>query len=318
MVKKKKVTFKQVYLIYVALLVIAAVTAVIYVNSTLKEYERLLPEKQVEAAMSKLSEDAGSDAFFEKYVLPQIEGGRFEAQFNLKEKYRSQFKREAMNFAVKNMAHAEDELFYQLENAGVPVAEVKLKAKTPVKTKLTVLNFREWEVEYVKPILEEVSYSLTVPADFTVRVNDIVLTEEDVTEKKGNQVTYLLPQIYMVPDVEITDKDGREVSYGIRDGKILAEFYDYSLTLPSALKVEVNGEEAMGEVLFGNRSKYDIRALEKPTVRLLDDYGNEVEYDGGNDLPLTVLSLTADSRYTVTVNDRAVPDAAVKTSPNPE
>ena len=90
MVKKKKVTFKQVYLIYVALLVIAAVTAVIYVNSTLKEYERLLPEKQVEAAMSKLSEDAGSDAFFEKYVLPQIEGGRFEAQFNLKEKYRSQ------------------------------------------------------------------------------------------------------------------------------------------------------------------------------------------------------------------------------------
>ena len=78
--------------------------------------------------------------------------------------------------------------FYQLENAGVPVAEVKLKAKTPGKTKLTVLNFREWEVEYVKPILEEVSYSLTVPADFTVRG----LTAEEA-RNKIIQNAYLLP-----------------------------------------------------------------------------------------------------------------------------
>lgn len=315
--KMKKISFKRVYLVYVIILIIASVAAVLYVRSVLKQYEELLPEKKVQAAMSQLTQDAETTAFFGKYGIPVMPGSKYEEQSELQKRYRAQYKKEALDIVEKS-SPAENELLYHLENSGVPVAEVKLKAVSPVKTKLTVLNFREWKVEYIKPIVEPVDYTLTVPADFVVSINDILLTEGDRTDISGNQVTYTIKQLYLVPEIAIWDKDGNPVSFGIRNGKILAEYYDYSLTLPSALLVEVDGVLWEGEEVIGNRTVYDIRTLTKPIVRLLDDYGNEISYDGGNEIPLTVLSLKADSRYDVTVEGKAVPQKAVVKSPNPE
>lgn len=315
--KKKKITFKKVYLIYVIILLVASVAAVLYVSLVLRQYEELLPEKKVQAAMSQLTQDAGTDAFFAKYGIPVMQGSKYEEQSALQERYLAQYKKESLEIVAKS-SQAEDELLYHLENSGVPVAEVKLKAASPVKTKLTVLNFREWELEYIKPIVKPVDYTLTVPKDFVVSINDVLLTEDEQTDSMGNQVTYTIEQLYLVPEVAIWDKAGNPVSFGIRNGKILAEYYDYSLTLPSALLVEVDGVLLDGEKLTGNRIAYNINTLKKPVVRLLDDYGNELIYDGGNEIPLTVLSLKADSRYSVTVEGKEVPQKAISKTKNPE
>jgi len=316
-VKKNKITFKKVYLAYVMILLAASVAAVLYVSSVLKQYEEMLPEKKVQAAMSQLTQDAATDAFFGKYGVPVIQGSKYEEQSALQERYLAQYKKESLEIVAKS-SQAEDELLYHLENSGVPVAEVKLKAASPVKTKLTVLNFREWELEYIKPIVKPVDYTLTVPEDFVVSINDVLLTEADQTDVMGKQVTYTIKKLYLVPEIAIWDKDGNPVSFGIRNGKILAEYYDYSLTLPSALLVEVDGVYLEGEKISGNRTVYDIRTLKKPIVRLLDDYGNELNYDGGNEIPLTVLSLKADSRYDVKIEGKAVPDKAVSKTKNQE
>lgn len=316
--KKKKITFKQVYLIYVILLAIAAVAAVIYVRSLLHQYEQLLPEKQVEDAIQQLVEDAGTKDFFTKYSLMEMKAGRFEEQFDLSERYLSMYNREELTYTTKNTPHEEDELYYNIENNGVVLAEVKLKAISPVKTRLTVLSFREWRTEYIRPIVKAVDYTLTVPDDFSVTVNGIALTEKDRTESEGRKVTYSLNQLLLVPDIQIKDYEGNPVSSSIKDGKILAEFYDYTLTIPATLTVEVDGVVWEGEPVFDQRIKYDIRTLKKPVVRILDLYGNEYQYDGGNELPMTNRKVVADSRWSVTVNNTEIPDAAIHTTANPE
>lgn len=78
--KKKKITFKKVYLIYVIILLAASVAAVLYVSLVLRQYEELLPEKKVQAAMSQLTQDAGTDAFFAKYGIPVMQGSKYEEQ----------------------------------------------------------------------------------------------------------------------------------------------------------------------------------------------------------------------------------------------
>lgn len=316
-VKKKMISFKGIYLIYLLLVMIAAVAALLYVNSTLQEYEALRPEVQVMEAMESLTEDAGSEDFFAKYHLGEVTPGAYEAHMDVKKQYLELFRPEEMSFSQKNVVHAEDELFYTIENEGIVLAEVKLKAVGDTFSKLLVLNSRQWAIEKITPLWEARDYTLTLPADFHVSINGMEPEEEDSRAGEGNQVTYTFCGLYKEPAIEIKNHLGKEVSFTIKNGKVLAEFYDYTLMLPGALDVTVNEEAFEGEMQPDGRVFYHIRTLEKPTVCIADRYGNEVNYEGGITLPLTQFKITADSRYTLTYVDRELIKGAVL-SDNPQ
>ncbi len=314
--EKKKISFKQVYFIYLAVMLVLVIAAILYVAMLLRKYEKLRPEVQVEAAMSELALTAAEGNMWNKYVLPEVDAGAFEQGRDIKAEYQSLFKQGFMEYGTKSGMHAEDELFYIVRNGNMELAEVKLKALGPAETKLAVFSYRKWKIEYVRPLFEVKDYTISVPKDFVVEVNGITLTEKEAKESNANEITYFLPRLYQEPKMVIKDRNGRNVNFTIKDDQVIAEFYVYSLTLPSSLKVEVNGAEVKGADAGENRLSFDVYEVEKPVVKISDCFGNVVEYEGGSELPLTMASIVADSRYDIKVEGQAVPQGVFEVSEN--
>ena len=313
----KKLSFKKAYLIYLAVLAVLVVAAVLYVNSLLRQYEDSMPEQIVKNAAQELKVNAANGTFFEMYALEDVTPGIFEKNMDIKQEYLALFSTDEFDCEKTNEATAEDELVYEVMSGGTVVAKVKLHATGPAETKLAVLSFREWQVSEIIPVLEKEDYTLSVPVDFSVSVNGVALQAEDGV-MKGDEITYTVEDVYMVPEFAITDKDGNAVTYTVEKQKVKAEFYYYTLVLPASLRVEMNGEVLAGEATEAYRVRYDIRELTKPSINISDYYGNTVSYEGGDKLPLTYLTLTADERYGVTVAGNAVAEEAVTVADNQE
>lgn len=323
--KRMKIAIKGtylIYLIYLGILAAGVVACLIYVNVILHRYEDMRPEQRMAEVVTQLRTDALTGVFWGKYSLPLPEAGNYEENRDIQREYLTQYTDGQMEFVQKTGSYAEDELYYTIENNGVLLAEVKLKATGPAVTRLAVFSFREWQVEYIKPILEQKTYTLSLLSDFDVSVNGIVLAAEDGVERSidggRTEITYTISDVYLEPDFRITDKKGNEGVYTINEDKVLVEFYDYTLTLPTALTVELDGERCQGELISEKLVRYDIRQLKKPTVTIADAFGNEFAYEGGAELPFTYATISADSRYEVAVNGEAVPAKAVTKHANPE
>lgn len=312
-----KLSFKKVYGIYVLVLLVLCVAAIIYVNGLLRQYEEMRPEQRVKEAITMLAQEAEKDNFFATYGLADISVEKFEEQVDVKSNYLALYDEEKMSFSSVNEKSEEDVLYYEIKNAGKTLAKVKLKAVGPAETKLAVFSYREWQIEEITPLLEKNEYTILVPMDFSVSVNGIPLTEEDGTVNE-ERITYTISGLYLEPNCEIKDKSGAKVNYTVENDKVLAEFYYYSLVLPESITVHLNGELLTGEKQNNNRVFYNIQMLEKPEIVITDYYGNSVNYDGKNTIPLTYMTVLADSRYSVKVDGKEVAKEAVTTSANKE
>ena len=313
---KHKLTFKRIYLIYLAVLALLVAAALGYVYTLLRQYEASQPEQQVWKAVDELSARAADGTFLSHYDLPQVTPGAFEEGRDLQQEYLALYgDREQLSVVRAGGVVQGDTLEYQVERSGVVLARVGLKAEGPAVTKLAVFSMRDWAVDWVRPELEARDYTLTVPTSFSVSLNGTPLTG---TAGDNGESTYTVSGLYLPPDFSITDGAGTPARYTIRDGTVLAEYYNYTLTLPSSLTVRVNGERWPGEDQGTDRVRYVITMLETPTVTVSDCYGNEVDYEGGDRLPLTSYTITADERYSVQVDGAPVPEEAVTRSPNPD
>ena len=94
----------------------------------------------------------------------------------------------------------------------------------------------------------------------------------------------------------------------------MAEFYDYIITLPETIEVKVNGSVLKGTPQDNNLVSYNVRALEKPEVIITDTYGNSFNYDGKTQIPLTHMTILADSGYTVKIEGNDIAKDAVTQS----
>ncbi len=315
--KRKSVRFKQLYFLYLAVLAVLVIVASCYVRGLLRRYEAAQPERQVEAVIEQLAEEAASpDAFWQQYGLPAVQGGRFESGRNLKADYLALFTDGTADYAVKNSVTAEDERCYEIRSGSFPLAEVTLKATGPATTKLAVFSTRDWQVQSVKPVLQKREYTVQVPSGFSVSVNGVSLADTDSTAADNGTRQYTVSDVYLEPQFTIADSSGATAAYAVKNFRVLPELYDYTLTLPATLTVTVNGQVDAGTVLSGGKVRHTVMQLQKPTVTVSDLYGNTVEYTGEK-LPLTYLTVIAPPSYTVSVGGHPVPEAAV-TSGIPE
>lgn len=309
--KEFHLSYKKVYFIYLAIVVLMSVVAILYVRNLLQRYEAMRPERRVEEAMTVLAEDALGDGFFSKYGLSEIWTDRFEENVDVKKEFQALFDSNNMTFSVMNEKSDADNLCYAIKNGKRTIAEVRLKATGEIETELVVFQYRNWQLEEVKPILEKTDYTVVLPADFSISVNGIALKNTDGVIGDDKGVTYTIANVYLEPKLEIKNQEGKDVSYTFNKNKVLAEFYDFSLILPSTVTVYVNDASVSGEKHENNQVHYSIRTLEKPTIKIEDLYGNGFVYDGKSEIPLTYMTILADSRYSITVEGEAIAKDAV-------
>ena len=313
---EKKISFKRIYLIYLGILAALVVGALVYVYVLLRQYEDAQPERRVWQVVEELSAMAADGTLLTAYDIPRVAPGAYEQGVDVTQAYLELYgDREALSVVRGTSASQGDVLTYQVERDGVVLARVGLRPEGEAVTKLAVFSMQNWVVDFVRPELEPHDYTCTLPAAFAVELNGVPLAG---AAGESGKTTYAVSGLYLPPDFSITDGTDAQAQYTIRDGQVLVEYVDYTLTLPGSLAVQVNGETWPGQAQGQDRVRYEIALLNQPEVVISDYYGNTVTYAGGDTLPLTSCTITADERCTVEVDGAPVPEEAIVRSANPD
>ncbi len=294
-----KKLFKWIYIGFAALMAVLMLAAILYVRGLLVEYEAARPERQVEHAMELLAEETKQSDYWQKFDLPQVDDAT-KAQF-LK-----RCQSEGLTYLAQS-ASAEDEMEYLIRKGSFPLAKVTLKAKGPQQTKLAVFTMREWEIQEIIPLLEERTYTATLPEGFGLWADGKELS----AKTEGGKNRFTLGGVYLEPQFKVVAADGSEIGYEIKNFKVIPAIFEYSLTLPATIEVRMNGKKLQGIAQNGGRLRYEIMELQKPEILLSDPYGNEVTYAGKDTLPITYMSLNVPADYSVTLEGKAVAERAV-------
>ena len=315
---KKKLTFKMAYIIYVSVLVLLVGLATLYVSRLLQKYEDSMPEQCVKNAYEELVTFAREGTLWQQYFLPEFETGEYEEGINVQEAYEKMLTECTAEIVMQSGDYPEDEFYYSVLCNGAKVAEAKLKAKGPAVTKLAILSYREWNVEYLKPYIEKCDYTLRVPEEFKVKANGIELEAKENSGNGNGEVEYVVEGVYFAPEFEIKDGKSNPVAYEISNNKVVAEYYYYNLMLPDTILMTVNGTKAEGTSKDNHMVYYEVKELVKPEVILSDLYGNTFSYEGGNAIPLTHKVITCQDGCEVLVLDTKVSSDAIFAEENPD
>lgn len=310
MKKKPVVTFRLVYLLFLAVMAVFAAAAIVYVRAALGEYRDSLPERIVEAQIEILRKDASDGTIWDKYPLPESETGKFEKDIDVKAYYAGLLSDDGVTYALKAGSDTETEKTYNVLNGDNVIAEVTLQKQGEDRTKLFILSMADWVLKGVSLPIGMHSYRIDVPYDLNVTVNGIALGDDDRAVVNGTYSGYEIKGLFFAPSITITDQDGQQAEYRISGSDVKVVLFDYSLTLPRTLQVTVDGEVHTGNELFDGMIQHDIRRLSHPDVKISDLFGNTVSYDGGNYLDLTYFSVTAPGNYSITVEGASVPEEA--------
>jgi len=315
--RKKSSKYLTALLTFQLVLIALVFAAVGYVHSLLVTFEA----NHKDNIVSKVVEDdmiakVQSDSFFENELV--IQPGKFENKEDIIRFYKSAFLDPETKYEVAD-SDVENEFIYIVKSKDdVDLAEITLTAVGDPVTKLAVFSWQECEVKSYRFILEPKTYTLSLPADFSVNVNGLPLTAEEGVLEENGSILYTLKDLYLTPQIELTNRNGEKADYSINNEKIIPVFYDYSLTLPSSLTVTLNGEIITGEKTDEGHKLYDVFTVKKPELVITDLFGNSVRYEGGNTLPLSVMNFKALSTFTVTVDGSPVPAEFVSYTDNPE
>ncbi|MBE6625807.1 MAG: hypothetical protein E7628_01315 [Ruminococcaceae bacterium] len=315
---KTRLSFKFKYLVYVLILVCLALLATAYVWTLLTDYEDSQPEKKVEFVISNLKSAAKNDTIWNEYAFPEVGESIYE-DIDLRSVYETEFAEGDLTYKLKPGTLDDDSLIYSiLDSDDNVVAEVTLNSLGDPVTKLAVFTIQEWEIASVEIIAEIKTYTIDAPDDFTVTVNGIVLGDDVRENLEDGTAKYTISNVYALPNVVITSPEGETATYKVSGTKILTEYYDYSLTLPAAITVYLNGELHEGEDLGDGTVRHKIRSLEQPYVEIEDQMGIAISYTGGNTLPLTYCQIIADDTYTLSINNIPLPESMTTVSDNPD
>ena len=219
---KKLSKFTIGLIAYIAVLVVLIVILLVYTSNSMKKYEASQPDKVMEQLITdikagKLPEiSTGSSGKFEDIQ------GDFLAQFN-------NLDNATITYDIKYSGY--DASSYNLKINDEKVATVNLKASNH-KEMFFLLTVCDWEITSVDAVVEAGTneVTITVPSDYTVAINGIVLTE---AEMKGEPApleelkyveaytavpsftTYYVGGLVNEPQISVIDSTGtmKEIPY---------------------------------------------------------------------------------------------------------
>ena len=202
---------------YVAILVILIVILLVYTNNSMKKYEAAQPDKLMNQLVTDIK--AGK--------LPEINSentNKFENTQEMVVEMFSQLSEANLTYDIKSTSY--DASSYNLKVDDEIIATVNLKASNHEKM-FFLLTICDWKVESIEAVSKTGTneVTVTVPSDYTVLINNIVLGEEELkgeaTELPELQyvkeytevptfVTYSVTGLVNEPELIILDGDNNQ------------------------------------------------------------------------------------------------------------
>lgn len=277
--RKKPSMFRYVYLAIVAVLLVVSVCTLLYVHSSLVEYEASQPENVLQAQMEKLNESN-----FEQLMSFDA----IRSEYGATDEEIAQFKKALLSgeitFREDYSVVDPGKKVYHVLCDGIQVAKATLEHKGQ-EMRLLVFTMDHWSVS----TMEATGYGLqlTAPPTAIIKNHGQVVTG---APKDGNTVYDLRSLVPL--QVEICDILGNSVAY---DADNLPVFTDYQITVPStytvqgveAVPLELATVEPIQELTYvkeycpqvPDRATYRLSLLSgEPNFKILDPSGKEVAY----------------------------------------
>lgn len=231
--KKKIPLFWKLLAAWAGVLFIVGIIAVIYTGSSLKEYDKSLPEKNIKRLVSEFGDMVSDGTIVNKVELP-AGAGEFESPDVFKEVYLKQFEGVSRISYLKNEnSHGSSKQIYDIYAEDKLVAYMTIEASVKEKRLKGMLTIAEWKIGKIEPVLsvQTHNYTISVPSDYTVSVNGHMVGEKNLvkTVNKSNKDLELIKQyvqiptgatnIYKIqnlvnpPEIKINDASGNNVSF---------------------------------------------------------------------------------------------------------
>lgn len=222
--KKEKTKFQKFLILYSCLLCFFLSLFLIYVTISLVKYENNQIETYMESTLKEIRKQA------EKGNIDTLVKGLENFK---KSKYETNEIKTCLEEMIKNsfltykQKKNTDEPIYEIFAENKLLFEITLK-EVKKENRLGLLTFTVWETDSIRNKVEEgmYSYTIEVPSDHKVYVNDLEVTddyikieEQDSLEELAKYTTisvpikYELKDFYKIPTIKITDKEGEMVEY---------------------------------------------------------------------------------------------------------
>lgn len=295
---KKINGFWKFFIIYTAVLLIALVAFLAYVNSLLLQFEASQPERVVEQQILLIKE-AAKNGELEK-VLPIDRVKEHLGSENYPESFVKCFAENDITFEQAVGSFGAESTDYHIVSDGKKLATVELESFNE-RTEMIVFTCADWKLKGVYPEVFEKSFA--VPSSIIVSVNGIVQNGEKL---ENGDKTYTL-SLLGDADVVLTDMFGNTER---QLNSVRKNFYGKKFTVPSSFDVQCDFE-IPDEAVTTERIKefeyvekytempklvtFDIKAIPTlndvyPKISIRDNLGSNVDFKFGDALTVTKLS----------------------------
>ena len=292
--KKRRDAFRRNYLIFVAVLVCLMAVTLIYVHSALKDYERSQPEHFLLEEIEKLR-TAAKKGNFEEVLSLDMMRNQYGATEEEIQQFKTDFLASEITFKEDHTSVDADRKLFDVLSDGCKVATFTL-GHVSQETKLLIFTLDRWRVED----FQVTGYAVDLTAPGSVIVKNHGEAVEGEPDGSGN-FRYDLHTLTK-PELELCDILGNSVPY---DAGNLPTFSSYKVVIPSnftimgqeALPVSAATLEPVDALKYvkeycdavPDTATYIISILSespesKPSFRILDGYGDPVDFEVENQI----------------------------------
>lgn len=254
----KKSSFKKFLKLYIGILVVLCLVFLVYVLNTLYQYEDSFTDNYMKSVVHDITKSAKKGKISKVCDVNNLQRNPLDnSSIDYSKTIQQIFKTENISYKLNNGTKNTGNPIYSIYANDQKIMEVTLKVKEQ-KQRLGLFSYSLWEVDNCKidaPRGLEF-FDIVVPSNYTVEVNGKKLTEQHVTKSVKNDeyekfaeyvdmpqlITYELNNFADVPNIKITDENGKEVNTIITNNKI--EIKDSTVVVNSYedAKNKINGD----------------------------------------------------------------------------
>ena len=247
--KKKMSAYKRSLLIFTILLLIGAEFILIYVNNSLKAYEKGDVDNYLNSLLKEIKV-ASQNGNIDKYFKLSKISSEYEKKSSLEKGYK-----ELLKDAKLSYKKTDEKNVYDLYANDLLLATVTLDGSKEEK-RLGMLTFNVWEIDKMQSYNNEGLYNfdIYINSDYELLINGQKINEKDLvgTEKiEGYEDAYDyvdLPKLnhYKVkgltskPEIVIKDQDGKKIKSEYKNNAYYANDYYHTDSMDEALKKLTN------------------------------------------------------------------------------
>ena len=313
----KKLTFKKTYLAYTVLLSLLVIILLLSVYRILAHFEKSQAKYMVEDYLEVIQEAVDTqDASLLAPLKSDAAASRFATAEELTAVFLAECSDKTLDYVLSPKSFDVNNPIYNILCDEVPVAQLQLSLVSET-VKLGFLSIPEWELASFAPLTDRfgMAYTLSVPTDFTVTVDGILLTNEDVVSEEDGICAYYAEGFLAEPAIEVTDAFGNKAETAaatlLSAGESSAKIYSvpvtyerFDLTVPADFTLS----SAQGNIRCSTKDNYKTFSLYTAKainldfltqyINVSDSIGNPLTFREADDRLLPVYS-----EYTIVAAD---------------